>query len=158
MTKMASTPLFQPEFAAQDHSLQILSVLALKARERFNELGFPSRRDEDWRLTTLTPVTDHPFAKAPEATVTSEGWILPDAITITFVNDRLVGGVAENELPPGVTMTALSSAANSHPQLIENHLGRLAHFDDQPFGLGSVFILFVIIAHKNKCRRNCHDE
>ncbi len=133
MTKMASTPLFQPDFAAQDHPLQILSALGLKARKKFNELGFPSRRDEDWRLTTLTPVTDHPFAKAPEATVASEGWTLPDAITITFVNDRFIGGVAAIELPPGVTMTALSSAVNSHPQLIENHLGRLARFDDQPF-------------------------
>ncbi|MCK5379572.1 MAG: Fe-S cluster assembly protein SufD, partial [Acidobacteria bacterium] len=130
---MASKPLFQPDFASPAHPMKILATLGSKARDRFEELGFPSRRDEDWRLTSLAPVTDHQFAKAPEATVTTEGWTLPDAVIITFVNDRVVTEIDKGDLPPGVTITALSSAAATHPHLIENHLGRLARIDDQPF-------------------------
>ncbi len=130
---MRSTHLFQPDLAGSIHASPILASLGSEARERFNELGFPSRRDEDWRLTALTPVTGHPFSRAPEATTATERWTLPDAVTITFVNDRLVGGSAENDLPAGITITALSSAAQSQTQLIEEHLGRLASFDDQPF-------------------------
>jgi Fe-S cluster assembly protein SufD len=130
---MRSTPLFQPDLGVPAHSSPILVNLGSEARDRFQELGFPSRRDEDWRLTSLAPVTNSAFSKAPAATIGTERWSLPDAATITFVNDRLVEGTTENDLPPGVTVTALSSAAHSQTQLIENHLGMLATFDDQPF-------------------------
>ncbi len=130
---MVSTPLFQPDFATPPHPMQTLATLGSEARDRFEELGFPSRRDEDWRLTSLAPVTDRPFAKAPKATVATERWNLPEAVTITFVNDRVVTEVAEGDLPPGVTVVALSSAAATRPKMLERYLGTLASFDDQPF-------------------------
>lgn len=82
---------------------------------------------------SLAPVTNSAFSKAPAATINTDHWSLPEAVTITFVNDRLVGTGAIDNLPPGVTVMPLGSAAASHPDLIEKHLGSLATIDDQPF-------------------------
>ncbi len=133
MTAMASTPLFKPDFAGPAHPLENVAILGSRARGRFKELGFPSRRDEDWRLTTLASVTGAPFSTAPAVKINAEHWAIPDAVTLTFVNDHLVDDVPGDALPSGVTVTALSSAALSHPRLIEEHLGNLATFDDEPF-------------------------
>ncbi len=133
MTTMAPTPLFQPDLTVQAHTSPILETLGSEARDRFQELGFPSRRDEDWRLTSLAPVTNSAFSKAPAATISTERWSLPEAVTITFVNDRLVDKVAVDSLPPGVTVMPLDSAAGTRPDLIEKYLGSLASIDDQPF-------------------------
>ena len=133
MKAMAPTPVFKPDFAGPAHSMENLAILGSKARGRFEELGFPSRRDEDWRLTTLTSITGAPFSNAPAASVNTEPWAIPGAVTLTFVNDHLVEDASGDELPSGVTVTALSSAARRHPRLIKEHLGSLATFDDQPF-------------------------
>lgn len=130
---MAQTALFQPDFTTPAHSSPILASLGLRARDRFQELGFPSRQDEDWRLTSLTPITNSPFTRAGEATLNTENWAFPGVCTITFVNDRLVSDIASDDLPSGLTVLPLARAAETRPDLIEKHLGKLASFDDQPF-------------------------
>lgn len=130
---MKSTPLFQPNFAATAHSSPILTALASEARDRFVQLGFPSRHEEDWRLTSLAPATDVAFSPAPAAEINLEQWTIPETTTITFVNDRLVTGLAGEQLAPGVSVVSLKSAADIRPGIVEEHLGKTASFTDQPF-------------------------
>ncbi|MEN8163095.1 MAG: Fe-S cluster assembly protein SufD [Acidobacteriota bacterium] len=130
---MTTTPLFRPDLEGSAHASPVLASLASQARDRFQELGFPSRRDEDWRLTSLVSVTNSAFSKAPAAAISTERWSLPEAVTLTFVNDRLISDGAVGMLPAGATIMSLMSAAEKQPDLIEKHLGKLASFDDQPF-------------------------
>lgn len=130
---MAQTPLFQPDLTVPPHASPILASLGSRARDRFQEMGFPSRLDEDWRLTSLVPVTNSPFSRAPEATINTEHWAFPEAITITLVNDRLVSNIPVDDLPTGLTVLPLDRAAATRPDLVEKYLGKLASFDDQPF-------------------------
>ncbi len=44
------------------------------ALDRFAELGFPTRRDELWRFTNLTPLTRSVFPPATEAALTVDAW------------------------------------------------------------------------------------
>ena len=44
-----------------------------QAAQRFAELGLPTRRDEQWRLTSIKPIADTEFAIVEEApAVTAE--------------------------------------------------------------------------------------
>lgn len=130
---MAHTALFQPDFTTTEHSSPILASLGSRARDRFQEMGFPSRKDEDWRLTSLAPVTNSPFTRPEAAHADTADWAFPEATPITFVNDRLVSDLAADELPQGLTILPLSRAAESRPDLVEKYLGKLASFDNQPF-------------------------
>lgn len=65
-----------------------------KGIERFAAVGFPDRRDEEWRLTNLAPVTDHPFEIPSLHRAASDAGIFPplgDAIgpdehRLVFIN------------------------------------------------------------------------
>ncbi len=41
-----------------------LRGLRRAAAERFAEIGFPTRRDEEWRFTNVSPIAETPFALA----------------------------------------------------------------------------------------------
>jgi len=75
------------------------------ALRRFNELGFPTTRDEEWRFTNVAPIARSNF---PVASVV--GQAVPPA-------------------QPGLTVTTLAAAADEAAP----HLGRYASWESNPF-------------------------
>jgi Fe-S cluster assembly protein SufD len=129
----ASAPLFRPEFADQVRPSPALEALGAEARRYFMNTGFPSRREEDWRLTSLTPVTRTPFSPAEPAEGDTKRWTLPEALSLVFVNGQLTERVDTDDLPPGITLTSLGSADGARAALVDQHLGRLASIENRPF-------------------------
>ena len=43
-----------------------LRALRSAAAERFAAVGFPTRRNEEWRFTNVSPIVETPFALASE--------------------------------------------------------------------------------------------
>jgi Fe-S cluster assembly protein SufD len=130
---MTPAPVFQPDFSAQVRSSPMLEALGAEARRYFMDRGFPSRRDEDWRLTSLASVIETPFSPAEETTADTNPWVLPDAISLIFINGRLTDNGDNTNLPRGVTVTSLGSATGADADLIDQHLGQLASIDNRPF-------------------------
>jgi Fe-S cluster assembly protein SufD len=117
-----------------------LALLRQRGLERFQEAGFPTSRDEDWRFVNLAPLTTAKFRLAgdgpavrPEALA---AYRYPDteAVLLVFVNGRFVPGLSDlDRVPPGVTVGSLAALAERHSSLLTHHLGRYAHPEDSGF-------------------------
>ena len=114
--------------------------LRRSAAARFAEVGFPTRRNEEWRFTNVSPIAETPFTLATKA----ESEMTTDALAhysydgmtgtqLVFVNGHFQADLSSQEFPAGVTVSTLAAAMEASPELIEAHLGRYAKFTTQAF-------------------------
>ena len=135
--------------------------LRLSAITRFEELGFPTTRNEDWHFTSVSPIAERefePLVGRGVATDVSRADLAPftfgsnDWHTLVFVNGRFnaaLSGAAS--LPDGVTVLPLDRAYDELPLLLEQHLGRIASIDAHTFtALNTAFINDGAVVHVQK--------
>jgi Fe-S cluster assembly protein SufD len=123
--------------------------LRLSAITRFEELGFPDTRNEDWHFTSVAPIAEADFAPltAPTGRVTA-AQLAPftfgakDWHTLVFVNGRFDAALSSTAgLPDGVQVLPLARAYDELPLLLEQHVGRIASIDAHTFtALNTAFI------------------
>lgn len=118
------------------------------AGARFADLGFPTTHHEEWRHTDVTSILEIPFrlagrgreiTKAELASVAS--WVEPGH-QLTFVNGHFSPLLSSlNRLPRGVIAGSLADSCAVVSSLLEPHLGRYAHHEDQTFvALNTAFL------------------
>ena len=104
--------------------------------------GFPTTRDEEFRYTNVTPLTNkaYPAADVPPARASLEALraeaSVPglDAHELVFVNGRLAPELSTADLlPAGVRLTGLASTLGADPALVEPLWGRTIKFHMQGF-------------------------
>jgi len=114
-----------------------LPPLQRAAHSRFAELGFPTRRDEEWRFTDIRPIAEVPFRPASggaDAGALAAEFGFGGLAQIVFVDGRYAPELSSiDELPGGAKVVPLSGALRSHAALLEPHLGRYAAFEREPF-------------------------
>ena len=108
------------------------------AMDRFAELGFPNRRMEDWRFTSVSPITETIFTPAggpaPLSLDAVRPWTFDDAYRLVFVDGFLSDGLSDlQELSPGVTVAGLGETANGSVDVAGAHLARYASFESNAF-------------------------
>ena len=130
--------------------------LRLSAIARFETLGFPTTRNEDWHFTSVSPIAEGGFAPLPTASGAVDaaalapfGFAASGWHTLVFVNGRhdaaLSGGAM---LPDGVRVMPLAQAYDELPLLVEQHLGHVANFDASSFtALNTAFINDGAVVH-----------
>ncbi len=134
---------------------QSVRSLRLSAITRFETLGFPTTRNEDWHFTSVAPIADGRFAPLTKAARdVSAAQVAPFVIaprwhTLVFVNGRydagLSGGAA---LPAGVQVLPLARAYLELPAVVEQYLGKIAAFDAHTFtALNTAFINDGAVVH-----------
>jgi Fe-S cluster assembly protein SufD len=114
-----------------------LARVRKKAIERFDKLGFPTLRNEEWRFTNLASLTKVPFHLAsddgealPEPQVSA--WASAASCRLVFVNGRYAPQLSRpGRLPAGVVFGNL--AAHLHEEWVQQHLTRHALFQDHSF-------------------------
>src|SRR5215210_2039128 len=116
---------------------------------RFEELGFPTTDEEDWKYTNVAAVARKAFRPAHEKVVLEgaavERFVSAEARLSRFV---FVNGVYSPEhssleaLPEQVTVEELGAAlAGEHGEVLWNHLGRLSGEGDDAFdALNTAFL------------------
>jgi Fe-S cluster assembly protein SufD len=139
----AAVDVYSTAFARLGSSLESggsarLEAVRQRASERFAELGFPTTRHEEWRFTNVAPIARAQLAVAVEApSVTAadiERYHYADCNQLVLVNGRLAPEHTNlQDLPEGVVVSSLAEAWQSHPELVEAHLGRYAKFEDHAF-------------------------
>ena len=108
------------------------AALRRTAMGRFTEAGFPTTRDEDWRFTSVVPITQGTFAAAPLTPVAVsaiEPFLFghPEWTRLVFVDGRFSAGLSLlTSLPEGVTVGNLPEALTRQGALLEPHLARYA--------------------------------
>ncbi|MEP6731987.1 MAG: Fe-S cluster assembly protein SufD [bacterium] len=134
---------------------QSVRSLRLSAITRFETLGFPTTRNEDWHFTSVAPIVEGQFAPlTKQSGKVTAAQVAPFAIepawhTLVFINGRfdadLSGGAA---LPAGVRVLPLARAYEELPAVIEKYLGTIASFDAHTFtALNTAFINDGAVVH-----------
>jgi Fe-S cluster assembly protein SufD len=102
---------------------------------RFAAMGLPTRRDEDWKYTSVAAIAETPFRITPngaaervtEALLALSGGPAPSWVRLVFVNGRYAAKLsAVRPLPGGVQVGRLAEALITDAALVEAHLGRYA--------------------------------
>jgi Fe-S cluster assembly protein SufD len=116
-------------------------VLRREARESFGRLGFPTRKDESWRLTDLSRLAATNFVPAPavadqraQEAIRENRFADLGCPRIVFANGRLVESLSTvSQLPAGVEVGSLRAALREDSPVVSEHLGRYAGFREHPF-------------------------
>jgi Fe-S cluster assembly protein SufD len=116
---------------------------------RFEELGFPTTDEEEWKYTNVAPVARKAFSPAVRK-VELESGAVERFVSAEAGRSRVVfvNGVYSPEhssleaLPPGVAVEELGAAlAGEHGEVLWNHLGRLSGEGDDAFdALNTAFL------------------
>jgi Fe-S cluster assembly protein SufD len=126
------------------------SVTALRERglARFTESGYPTTKLEDWKYTSLAPLTRQTFQLPDAATPSGAAALAARArlggIELVFVNGHFAPSLSSRAaLPNGAVAGSLADALCTHAELVEAHLGRYALFgqaDESLTALNTAFI------------------
>jgi Fe-S cluster assembly protein SufD len=120
-----------------------LSELRREAFARFGELGFPTTRNEDWHFTSVTPIAERTFR--PVVVKSGPSSLSPNDIStlvlgdaswhrLVFVNGRFEPTLsAFAALPADVRVMTLAEALRASPELLAEHLGKLAGYREHTF-------------------------
>ena len=107
---------------------------------RFESLGFPTMKNEDWHFTNAAPIAEQAFRPMHGATMSSltAAQLAPYRFgdagpMLAFVNGRYRADLSALAPVDGVRVLDLASAWRDAPALLERHLTRIAPFDSQAF-------------------------
>ncbi len=98
---------------AKDHPI---GQFRQEAFQQLQQQDFPTRRDEDWKYTSVTRIVENKFREGDLAQIAQEDvtpYLLPDldVIQIVFVNGHLVEHLSQmDNLPAGLTILPVSEA------------------------------------------------
>jgi Fe-S cluster assembly protein SufD len=134
--------LYAAEFArwAESSGGRALQATRRAAFDRFQALGFPTTRDEEWRFTNVAPIAQTAFRPAgPDGPLPATSDL--DAVTASAAGPRLVvvnGHFAadlsrRDGLPEAVEAGCLADAMAGDSDTVGRHLARYAPYDQHPF-------------------------
>jgi Fe-S cluster assembly protein SufD len=111
-----------------------LEGLRSEALARFQTLGFPSTRDEDWKYTSVRPIERRAFALVGESCLGLMEEDLGEALMeglethrMVFVNGAYAPQLSHpGRLPTGVRLASMAAITAADPQALEPFLGRYA--------------------------------
>lgn len=117
-----------------------LQSLRTAAAQRFADVGFPTRHDEEFRFTNVAPIAETPFQRVTsEASALAADELAPftyeglSGSQIVFVNGHYRAELSRTGgLPAGVRVGTLAEALETDPT-VEQHLARHARPQEQPF-------------------------
>ena len=125
------------------------------AFDRFNELGFPTTKHEEWRFTNLQPIVKTAFVPAePGAPVTADtidhlAFAAIGGCRIVFVDGFYRSDLSNlADLPAGMRVLSLGEAADD--ALVCDHLGRYAATDDSLTAMNTAFAADGVVVHVEK--------
>ncbi len=127
-----------------------LTELRKKALDAFAGHGFPTTRDEEWKYTSVAPVTGTPFRVAlsrrpngiPREDLENALFGQLKCTLLVFVNGQYAPELScPRPLLDGVKAGSLAEFLEREPGLVEPYLGRQARFEDQAFtALNTAFL------------------
>jgi Fe-S cluster assembly protein SufD len=115
-----------------------LQRLRRDARDRFERLGFPTSRMEEWKNTNVAPIARTAFVPAADGAVDATQVAaadLPglDGPRLVFVNGRFEEALSSlDNLPGGLQVTSLAREIAAGGDTLQQHLAGLASIDE-PF-------------------------
>ncbi len=158
-----STSAYQDDFAAftSDEGAEGPAWLRHMRRDafaKFEQLGFPTPRDEDWHFTSVAPISESDFRLAQPTTTVRLEQLAPftfgatDWCRIVFVNGRFAAELSSvGALPSGVRVIDMATAWREDEALLERFVGKITSLDDKAFtALNTAFMYDGALVHIGK--------
>jgi Fe-S cluster assembly protein SufD len=116
-----------------------LMSLRRAGNAHFAEFGFPTTEDEEWRFTNIRPIAElNPQAAPKNVRLTREDIArftysdLPSRMLV-FVDGKLHPELSSPGSNDGVKVLDLAAASEAESDVLQQHLGRYARYDDNAF-------------------------
>ena len=162
-----SIEVYRQDFAGQPKGPEWLQKLRANGMARFEALGFPTTKNEDWHFTSVAPIVERPFSlarvgaasgdrrggsrrrsDAANAIGIKESDLKRFAFgeerwpTVVFVDGALSSELSStSELGAGVRVLSLADAIDADGERIQRYLGTVAKFEQHAFtALNTAFI------------------
>lgn len=136
-TTTGQTPVqfYQHESEQLQSDDAVLQTLRQQGLAEFTRLGFPARRDEDWRYTSVLAFLKHQFhstgngiAPYNEQVIINKQMDVPWGHKLVFVDGVLMGLDAVRKLlPAGVIVAPILEALQTVPEKITPYLDKILH-------------------------------
>jgi Fe-S cluster assembly protein SufD len=135
-----SKEIYREDFDRQGSAPALLQTLRKQGMARFQALGFPTTKNEDWHFTSVAPIAERTFRPAAAGGVIEKadidrfnfgesGWH-----TLVFVNGAFSKELSSNApLGNKVRVTSLASAIKAGNAGIDSHIGKIATFEQHAF-------------------------
>ncbi len=111
-----------------------------KAVERYEQLNFPTTRDEEWKYTNIAPVLKVPYGQnAPHDGLTPamvERFTYDESrrSQLVFINGKFSHEFSDlSGLPGDIIVSDLARALVEHPKIVSNYLAAHANYQDEVF-------------------------
>ena len=124
--------------AARSSDPAWLRTSRARAAATFRDEGLPTTRQEEWRYTPLTGITDVPAQPVAAATGTPpvDGFLFRDfdGPQLVFVNGHYAPTQSRlHALPDGIRVSSIAALLDSDPEMLQRHLGTAIRFRQQGF-------------------------
>ena len=127
-----------------------LAELRQRAIARFGELGFPTKKLEEWRFTSVLPITETTFELAKSglsdvsrAQLSRFTFDTTPFNQLVFINGQYAPQFSLLEsLPSGVNAGGLGEAVDQNPELVDQYLTRLEPYQNEAFTALNTAFLF----------------
>ena len=118
-----------------------LGAMRQCAIERFEALGFPTTKNEDWHFTSVAPIAEaayeiraNPGGDVKPGDLAGFTFGATDWPTIVFVNGVYAPALSSlDNLPDGVRIQDLATAIREGDPLVERHLSKIASYELHAF-------------------------
>ncbi|MHC4549923.1 MAG: Fe-S cluster assembly protein SufD [Planctomycetota bacterium] len=134
---MTAAPFVRAFEALEREGGGALHALRKRALARFEELGLPTTKQEEWRFTNVAPLAKEPF---PLGRPTTNGIADVDRLALApglvFVDGHFRADLST--VPEGVRASSLGEALRTDGDFVQRHLGP---YEDRPFvALNTAFL------------------
>lgn len=112
---------------------------------KFDELGFPTVKHEDWKYTNISPLFNYEFVKGSETRLNKhdiEKFFIKglDENILVFVNGTYSDKLSSiKKQAGGIVIESLNKIIKTNPELIQNYIGRYAENDNGFTALNTAF-------------------
>ncbi|MFL5470417.1 MAG: Fe-S cluster assembly protein SufD [Gemmatimonadaceae bacterium] len=163
MRTPSSIDVYREDFARQTAGPSWLQDLRRKGIARFEALGYPTTKNEDWHFTSVAPIAERPFRLASLSSVAEIitddrressrrkgdlanalglrpsdlehfGFGQADWHRLVFINGVFDESLSSfEEIDAGVRVGSLANAIRSGDAVVERHLAKIAQFEQHAF-------------------------
>lgn len=129
-------------------SESFLMEIKKESLSKFEQMQFPTNRDEDWKYTSISEILNYQFIPAndnhikniSEEDINKYLFTGFDFYLMTFVNGLFVDKLSNlQNLPKGVTVGSLKTLIKNNPKLIESYLNKLSKEDNAFNTLNNIY-------------------